>query len=110
MQSYIDIRKNRAGQDRAFVRGTRLRVQDIVIDHQRFGHSSEQIALDYENLTLAQVHAALAFYFENRNEVQQAIRDDDAVVSDMVKQGSHTLFEWPLLARFDARRDAPVSS
>jgi uncharacterized protein (DUF433 family) len=50
--------------------GTRLAVVDIALLHMR-GYQPEEM-LDYymRPLTLAQVHSALAYYFDNREEIE----------------------------------------
>jgi uncharacterized protein (DUF433 family) len=75
---YIEVRKNRAGQDRPYVAGTRVRVQDIVLYHERFGQTPEEIVRDLPHLTLSQVHAALAYYFEDRDAIWACIHEDNA--------------------------------
>lgn len=62
--SHIELRPNRDGQLRAYIVGTRVRVQDIVSDYERHGLSPEQIAREHPHLSLAQIHAALAFYWQ----------------------------------------------
>ncbi|TWT86804.1 hypothetical protein Mal64_36340 [Pseudobythopirellula maris] len=74
---HVEIRPNRGGGQRAYVAGTRVRVQDIVPDHERHGLSIEEIVRNYPQLTIAQVHAALAYYFDNRELVREHIRDAD---------------------------------
>ncbi len=83
MLSVIELRPNRVGTPRPYVRGTRMRVQDIVVLHQRFGWSAEQIALEQDSLSLAQVHAALAYYFDNRETLQHMIREDETLADQM---------------------------
>lgn len=80
---YIEIRKNRAGQDRPYLVGTRVRVQDIVIYHERFGQSAEEIARSLPHLTIAQVHAALAYYFEDREAIWVCLNEDAEAVDDL---------------------------
>ncbi|QDV81373.1 DUF433 domain-containing protein [Planctomycetes bacterium TBK1r] len=106
---HIDIRNNRVGQPRAYIRDSRLRVQDIVVDHQRFGHSAEQIAADYDGLSLAQVHSALAFYFDHREEIQAAIRDDEVFSDRMQTSGSAISVQWPLIMERNDTISNPVS-
>jgi uncharacterized protein (DUF433 family) len=62
------------------VAGRRITVQHIAIDHERLGRSPDQIASDYE-LTLGEVHAALAYYFDHRDEIEQAIHEDELLVA-----------------------------
>jgi uncharacterized protein (DUF433 family) len=45
------------------------------------GMSSEEIALEYPHLTLAQVHAALAFYYANREEIEADISQEEAAAA-----------------------------
>ena len=77
-QQYVELRQNRAGQDRPYLIGTRVRIQDIVIDHERFSQSAEEIAQGYDHVSIAQVHGALAYFFENRDSLWQCIREDEA--------------------------------
>ena len=109
LDRHIEIRKNRAGQPRAFIHGSRLRVQDVVIDHQRFGHSAERIAAGYDEITLAQVHAALAYYFEHRESIQAAIREDEALADRMQTTGAAVSVRWPAIMEQNDRSSDPVS-
>ena len=68
---YIELRENRRGAKRPFVLSSRVAVQDIVSDYERHGMTAEEIAREYPHISLAQVHAALAFYFERRGEIHR---------------------------------------
>jgi uncharacterized protein (DUF433 family) len=59
--------------------GRRITVQNIVIWHERMGLSADEIATEYD-LTLADVYAALAYYYDHRPEIDEAIRDSAAFV------------------------------
>ena len=86
LTNHIKIRKNRSGQARAYVAGTRVRVQDIYVDAEVHGKSPEQIVASLPQLTLAQVHAALSYYFDNREAILDEIRQDDEFVTRMRAQ------------------------
>ena len=75
--THVEILPNRDGQPRAYVAGTRLRVQDIVSDHERHGLSPEEIAREHPHITLAQVHSALAYYYDHRDEVRTQMKADE---------------------------------
>lgn len=64
------------------IAGHRIRVQDIVIWTEQ-GQSPDQIVADFPQLSLADVYAALAFYHDHREEIDQQIRDDDEFVARM---------------------------
>jgi uncharacterized protein (DUF433 family) len=61
------------------IAGRRITVQNIAIWHERMGLSADEIATEY-NLTLADVYAALAYYYDHRPEIDAAIRDGEAFV------------------------------
>lgn len=58
---------------RPTIAGTGLRVSDIAAYHIYEGLSPEQLAIQFR-LDLAQVHAALSFYFAHRAEIDDEIR------------------------------------
>ena len=80
---HIEIRKNRRGEDRAYIVGTRVRVRDIYAHAEIRGQSPEEIIAALPHLTLAQVHAALSYYFGNRQAILDEIRRDDEFVALM---------------------------
>ena len=53
--------------------GHRIQVEDIAIWHERMGMSPDQIVSEYPSITLADVHAALAYYYENRARIDADI-------------------------------------
>ena len=61
------------------ITNTRITVDDIVIMHLRMGASLEEIAGKYD-LSPAAVHAALAYYYDHRDAIDQRIADDEAFV------------------------------
>ena len=48
------------------VAGTRIRVQDIYVWHELEGRSADEIVHDFPQLSIADVHAALAYFWDNR--------------------------------------------
>ncbi len=61
------------------IAGRRITVRDIVIWHERLGIGPDEIATEHD-LSLADVHAALAYYFDHREEIDWSIEQDDAFV------------------------------
>ena len=63
------------------IEGTRTRVIDIAIEYEIIGHSPDEIINSHPQLNLSQVHDALSFYYENRDELDQnAERDQEFIV------------------------------
>src|SRR5262245_44006679 len=71
---------------RPCIRGHRIRVQDIAIEHEWQALSPEEICQQHPELTLAEVHAALAYYYDHRDEIQTQIEADRAFVDDFRHQ------------------------
>ena len=67
------------------IAGRRITVQNIVIWHDRMGLSADEIATEYD-LTLADVYAALAYYFDHREEIDQSMADDEAFIEELRKR------------------------
>src|ERR1035437_5617070 len=59
------------------VAGTGLTVSRIV-GWYKMGMTPEEIALEYPHLKLAQVHAALAYYHVNRDEIEADLGEEQA--------------------------------
>ena len=74
------------------IAGHRITVQNVVIWHEHMGKSADEIAAEY-NLSLAEVYAALAYYFDHRPEIEQKMRDDQAFVASLQQQSSSVLQE-----------------
>lgn len=53
--------------------GTGLRVTDLVLAHLFHQRTLDEVAADYE-LSLAQVYAALAYYYEHKAELDLDLR------------------------------------
>jgi uncharacterized protein (DUF433 family) len=55
---------------RACIAGHRIRVLDIVVWHEMRGYCADEIVDMFPGITLADVHAALAYYFDHREEIE----------------------------------------
>jgi uncharacterized protein (DUF433 family) len=76
LDDHIEVTPDTAG-GKPRIRGRRITVQDIAIWHQRLGKSADEIAAEYD-LTLADVYAALAYYFDHREEIDARMTEDRA--------------------------------
>ena len=52
-------------------------MQDIALWHEKLGMSVSEICAEYE-LSLAEVYAALAYYFDYKDQIDQDIEADQA--------------------------------
>ncbi len=67
------------------IAGRRITIEQIVIWHEWMGKSADEIATEYD-LTLADVYAALAYYYDHRAEIDKSIRESQAFVDRMRQQ------------------------
>lgn len=79
---------------------TRIGVHHIVVWHDQLGMSPDDIASEYD-LSLGDVHAALAYYYTHQSEIDADIRAESALVDQMQQ-----LYPSPLQEKLRARRDA----
>ena len=81
LDRYIEITPDVAG-GKPRVAGHRITVQNIAIWHKWRGWSVEEIASEY-SLTLAEVHAALAFYYARQGEIDASIAKDQSFIEQL---------------------------
>ena len=72
----------------------RITVEDIAIWHERLGLSADQIAAEYD-LGLAEIYAALAYYFAHREAVETSIREGQTL-AEAVRQATPSLVKQRL--------------
>ena len=72
------------------IAGHRITVAHIAIWHERMGKCADEIATEYD-LTLADVYAALAYYFDHRDEINQSIEDSKEFVKTLRQKASSRL-------------------
>ena len=73
----------RGGRPR--IAGTRITVHRIVTWYKQ-GCTAEQIADEYEHLTLAQVYAALTYYQANQAEIEADLAAEDSEIDQMERE------------------------
>lgn len=62
------------------IAGTRIRVSHIAYRYEREHESPDEIVRAYPHLTLAQVHAALAYYYSHQAAIDDEIASSDEVL------------------------------
>jgi uncharacterized protein (DUF433 family) len=65
----------------AWIDNTRIKVIEVAIDKIAHGSSPEEMHFQYPHLSLAQIHAALAHYYDHKAEfdaeIEQQLREVD---------------------------------
>ena len=82
-----------AGGPKPRIAGSRIRVQDVALWHEKLGMSPAEIVEEYPTITLADVYAALAYYWDHREEIERRIAADEAFVEDFRRRHPSRLEE-----------------
>jgi uncharacterized protein (DUF433 family) len=78
LDQHIEMTPGVAG-GKPHIAGRRITVQNIAIWHEYMGLSADEIAAEHD-LSLADIYAALAYYFDHRDDIEQQIAEDDTFV------------------------------
>ena len=77
------------------IAGRRIRVEDIVIWHEKLGFSPREIVAQYPDIGLADVYAALTYYHDHREAIDLQIREKEARQETQKATQSATQFQVP---------------
>jgi uncharacterized protein (DUF433 family) len=90
--------------------GHRITVEDVAIWHERMGMSADEIVSGHPSITLSDVHAALAYYYEHRERIDQSILEGQRFVEEMKAQAPPSLLQQKLKRMSADGTDDSVSS
>lgn len=93
MPNHIEITPGICG-GKPRIAGHRITVQNIAIWHERMGKTADEISAEYD-LSLAEVYAALAYYFDHREEIDRSIEESEAFV-DALRQNTPSVLRSKL--------------
>ncbi len=63
------------------IAGTRIRVWDVYVWHELQSRAPEQIVHDFPQLSLADVHAALAYFWDNQKHIRGQMQQAEDLVA-----------------------------
>lgn len=75
------------------IMGHRIRVQDVVIWHEKLGLAPDEIVGQHPTISLADVHAALAYYWDHRDDIERAITEEQTLVEELRRHVSSPVQE-----------------
>ncbi len=85
---------------RPWVDDTNVKVIEVVLDHLAYGWNAEAIQDNHPHLSLAQVYAALAWYYDHQAEMDAEIERQD----DRLRALRHACYPSSLERRLAAHR------
>ncbi len=88
-----------------WITGANTKVVEVALDKMAHDSSPEEMHEQYPHLSLAQIHAALSYYYEHQAEVDADIERRDRYVEDLRAQQKNPLTRKELESRMRARND-----
>lgn len=74
------------GLPRPVVRGTDIKVSQIAFEYEHHGATPDEIVEAHPHLTLADVHAALAYFYDHLETIRQDWRETERLIAEMKKR------------------------
>lgn len=81
------------------IEGTNMKVTEIVLEKTAYGWSPEELHFQHPYLTLGQIYSALAYYWDNQEDLDLDIERR----SESVKQIQQSIGVTPLVTRLKAK-------
>ena len=81
------------------IAGTTMKVVELVTAQTAYGWSAEELHFQFPHLSLGQIHSALAYYWDHRDELDQDIARRLAAVDRQQRQTPAPLLRARLRAR-----------
>src|SRR6266699_2343225 len=83
----------------AWITGANVKVIEVALDKIAHGWSPEEMHFQHPNLSLAQIHSALAYYYENQERLDDEIERREREVEALIAESPNRLSRKELLAR-----------
>ncbi len=78
---------------RAWIDDTNVKVIEVVLDKLAHNSSPEEMHEQYPHLSLAQIHAALAYYYDHKAEfdaeIERGLREYDEALAEQRRLPEH---------------------
>lgn len=81
------------------IEGTTMKVVEVVMAQQAYGWTPKEIHINHRYLSMSQIHAALAYYWDHK----QALDEDIQRWDEYVRAAQEAAGESPFAARLRAQ-------
>ena len=65
------------------IAGTNMKVIELVLEHIAYGWSPEEIHFQHPYLSMGQIHSALAYYWDHKEEMDKQIEAELTQLEDL---------------------------
>ena len=80
------VRKKGVRGGAPVIEGTGIQVMDIAVRYHLLGYTIDEILAAYPDLTLSQVHDALSYYYDNKEDMDKHWKESFEKVDEMRKR------------------------
>ena len=89
----------------AIIEGTTTKVIELVEEKNAYGVSPEELHLWHPYLSLAQIHAALTYYWDHKEDLDREIEQSEDRLKEWMQQREeeHRAFEARIVAKARAK-------
>jgi len=81
------------------IAGTNMKVIELILEKTAYGWSAEELQFQHPYLTLGQIHSALAYYWDHKDELDRDIEQRLEFVNKLQRKGKKS----PLVSRLKAK-------
>lgn len=92
--SHVEVRSN----GKAYIAGTGFKVRVLAEEHLATGADAPELQAGHPDLTLGQIHSALAFYYDHKDEFDLEIEKLNRLATEMRAEQGESLFARKLRA------------
>jgi len=85
-----------------WIEGLNTKVVELIAEVKAYGWSPEELAFQHPQISLAQVHSALAYYWDHRSEVEADLNRRETEARRIEAEAG----EHPLVGKLRARKQA----
>src|SRR2546423_14706496 len=71
---------------RAWIDKTNVKIIEVVLDHLAYGWSPEEMHYQHPHLSLAQIYAAMAYYYDHKVDIDTQIESGLARATALAEQ------------------------
>lgn len=79
-------------EDVPIIEGTTMKVIEIVLAQRSYGWTAEEIQINHRYLSMGQIYAALAYYWDNRQALDQDIERREVVIQKQEQAARESAF------------------
>ncbi|QEG33538.1 DUF433 domain-containing protein [Bythopirellula goksoeyrii] len=90
---HIEMMPSALHGEKAVIAGTRIRVMDVYTWHVEMGKSAQQIVEEFPHLKLADIYAAMTYYWDNEEYMKEQMNRENKAAEEATNQNPPKLPE-----------------